>query len=263
MRLWPRSRTAESRKGGRRPDLDSGQRSSPPATLTGWLRQGLVSGTCPLCRVAHKADREYIWQFYDERSNDGAVIDGVSRACGFCSEHIEMLRRIDLEKVGSTLAISTMFSDTFAGIATDLSALQADSPFVREPCPACAARDEYLRKNAIYLLDLLATSPRHQEQFESSPGLCFPHFELAWGLAPAHADRELLLAVQRKAAGSLLDELREHVRKQDHKYADEPRGSERDSWQRAIYLTAGWPPPAQSAAEPERPPPSASSDSDR
>lgn len=148
---------------------------------------------CPLCRVAHKADREYIWQFYDERSNDGAVIDQVSRAYGFCAEHIEMLRRIDLEDMKSTLAIT----------------------------------------------------------FENSPGLCFPHFKLAWEHAPSAADRALLLDVLRRASRSLLHELREHVRKHDHKYSGEPKGPEQGSWQRAIKLTAGWPPPAQTAARPE------------
>jgi hypothetical protein len=49
----------------------------------------------------------------------------------------------------------------------------------------------------------------------------------------------------------LLHELREHVRKHDDKYRREPKGPERDSWQRAILATTGWPPPAQSVAEPE------------
>jgi hypothetical protein len=61
----------------------------------------------------------------------------------------------------------------------------------------------------------------------------------------------LLLEVQRSATGALLDGLREHVRKHDHKFAQEPKGAEQHSWLRAIYLTAGWPPPEASAAEPE------------
>jgi hypothetical protein len=56
--------------------------------------------------------------------------------------------------------------------------------------------------------------------------------------------------VARAAAAALLDDLREHVRKHDHRFADEPKGAEQDSWLRAIYLTAGWPAPKASAAEP-------------
>jgi hypothetical protein len=207
---------------------------------------------CPLCRVAHKADREYIWHFFDEGADQGESIDAVRRACGFCVEHIEMLRRIDMEAMQSTLAISIMFADTFAGIVEDLDSLTPDASFRRAPCAACANRDERLRANARYLLDELATSPGHRGRFEASPGLCFAHFELVWDLAQSVEDRELILGVQRTSARSLLHELQEHVRKHDDKFRHEPKGTERDSWQRAIFLTAGWPPPAESAAEPER-----------
>lgn len=250
MRLRLRRRRDDS--GDRRQRAEPADHRSPPAALTRWLRQGFSAGICPLCRVAHKADREYIWQFYDERSNDGAAIDQVGRAYGFCSEHVEMLRRIDVDGMKSTLAISVMLADTFARIVEQLEAMRTDTPFEPDRCPACTARDDHLRKNTGYLLDLLATSPGDGAKFETSPGLCFGHFKLAWDAAPSRTDRELLLAVQRSASGSLRDELREHVRKQDHKFSHEPKGAERDSWQRAIYLTAGWPPPIQSAAEPER-----------
>jgi hypothetical protein len=206
---------------------------------------------CPLCRVAHKADREYAWQFSDERSNDGAVVDQVSEAFGFCAEHVEMLRRIDMESMHSTLAISTMFADAFAGIAAELGRLTPDADFHRERCPACASRGAYLHKNAVYLLDLLATSHADRQSFEASPGLCFPHFEVVWELASAPTERELLLEVQRTATGSLLRDLTEHVRKHNHKYSHEPAGLEYDAWQRAINLTAGWSPPNQTAAQPE------------
>jgi hypothetical protein len=207
---------------------------------------------CALCRVAHKADREYIWHFFDEGADSGDQIDRVRAAYGFCAEHIEMLRRLEIEGMKSTLAISTMFADTLKGVVAQLEALSSDQPFRRAQCPACANRDELLRANAEYLLDQLATSTGYRDKFETSPGLCFPHFELAWNLAPSRLDRELLLAAQRRAAHALFQEVSEHVRKHDDKYRHEPRGAERDSWQRAIFLTAGWPPPAKTAGEPEQ-----------
>jgi hypothetical protein len=227
-------------------------RRPPSSVVTTWLRQGLGAGMCPPCRVAHKADRGYIWHFFSEGSDQRESIDTVRRACGFCAEHVEMLRRIEIDGMKSTLAINTMFADTFAGIVDDLESLDAGSEFRREPCPACANRDERLHANARYLLDELATSATRRETFEGSSGLCFAHFELVWDTAETIEDRELILRVHRGAARSVLDELRGHVRKHDHKFRDEPNGAERDSWLRAIYLTAGWPLPAESAAEPER-----------
>jgi sarcosine oxidase delta subunit len=206
---------------------------------------------CPLCRVAHKADREYIWHFYDERSNDMGAVDEVRRAYGFCAEHIEMLRRIDVEDMKTTLSISVLLADTFAGIVNQLQDLSPDGSFETAQCPACASRDAYLHRNAEYLLDMLATSGGYRETFEASPGLCFPHFGLAWRLARTQGDRELLLSAQQRASESLLDDLREHVRKHDDRFRHEPKGPERDSWQHAIFLTTGWPSPSESAAHPE------------
>jgi hypothetical protein len=42
---------------------------------------------CPLCRVAHKADREYIWHFYDEGADQGDSIDELRRSCGCLLQH--------------------------------------------------------------------------------------------------------------------------------------------------------------------------------
>jgi hypothetical protein len=227
-------------------------RRPPSSTVTAWLRQGLRAGICPLCRVAHKADREYIWHFFDEGVDQGESIDTVRRACGFCAEHVEMLRRIEVDGMNSTLSLSTLFVDSMVGIVEDLDSLTPEARFRRGPCPACANRRQALQVNAQYLLDELATSPGHRKTFEDSPGLCFAHFELVWEVARAAEDRRLILEVQRRATRTLLSDLREHVRKHDDKYRHEPKGAERDSWRRAILLTAGWPPPAESAAQPER-----------
>ena len=81
--------------------------------------------------------------------------------------------------------------------------------------------------------------------------MCFAHFEVVWEIVQAPNDRRLILEVQRKAARSLLLDLWEHVRKHDDRYRHEPKGPERDSWRRAILLTAGWR-SGESAAEPER-----------
>ena len=193
-----------------------------------------------------------MWHFFDEGADQGESIDELRSACGFCSEHIEMLRRIEIDGMQSTLGLSTTFADVFGGIVEDMQALTPGEPVRRAPCPACVNRARYLQTNARYLLDELATSPGHRDTFKRSPGLCFAHFELVWDAAQTQDDRELILAVQGAAARSVLDDLNEHVRKHDNKFRHEPKGAERDSWQRAILMTAGWPAPAESAAEPER-----------
>ena len=134
---------------------------------------------CPLCRVAQKADREYIWHFFDEGAGQGESIDTVRRACGFCGEHVEMLRRIEVDGMNSTLC------DSLAGIVEDLDSLTPEARFRRAPCPACANRAQVLEANAPYLLDEFATSPGCREAFEGSPGLCFAHVEVVWEIVQA------------------------------------------------------------------------------
>jgi Family of unknown function (DUF6062) len=251
MRLRRRPRGVADPR--RRPQHRKHSERQPRASvLTRWLRQGLEAGICPLCRVAHKADREYIWHFFDEGDREAESSDQLRASCGFCGEHVEMLRRIEVDEMKSSLGISTTFAETLAGVVEDLDALSPDDTFRRARCPACVKRDEVVEKNAGYLLDELATAPGRRASFERSPGLCFAHFELTWRSTQTASERELLLEVQRRATRQLLADLREHVRKQDHKFAHEPKGAERDSWQRAIFLTAGWPPPSESAGRPER-----------
>jgi len=250
MKLLRRREAGASNGSSRLPSRPVARRP-PSGAVTSWLRQGLANGMCPMCRVAHKADREYIWHFYDEQSNDMDAIEQVQLAFGFCAEHMEMLRRIDVEDMKTTLSISVLLADAFAGMVDQLQRLSPDQAFEPKPCPACISRDDYLRRNAAYLLDMMATSSGYRDQFAASPGLCFPHFKPVWQSARTRSDRELLLSVQQAATESLLSDLREHVRKHDDVYRHEPKGAERDSWQRAILATTGWPPPAQTAAEPE------------
>jgi hypothetical protein len=242
---------ADTSSAERRRGRDHQVRQRPAAVLTAWLRQGLRNGICPLCRVAHKADREYNWQFFDGGADQGDAIDAVSKAYGFCAEHVTMLSRIDTEGMKSTLAISTMFADAFAGIVNKLESLDGRGEFARAPCPACANRDERVRAHARYLLDELATNPGLRSRFDGSPGLCFPHFEMVWHQTRTDEERAFVGRVQREGAARLLLELSEHVRKHDHKYRHEAKGPERDAWRRVVFMTAGWPAPSESAAQPE------------
>jgi hypothetical protein len=213
----------------------------PHSALTRWLKQGLARGMCPLCRAAHKLDREYMWHFFDERSSDEAALDEVAAARGFCADHADQLRRIEVEGLKSTIAISDVYEYTLRALAADLRRLQDGDTLDATRCPACESREEGVAKNARYLLDELVENVEFREQFRTSPGLCVPHFRLVWEMTPASDKRALLRDTQLAATRSLLAEVREHLRKQRAEFAHEPAGPEVDSWQRAIWTTAGWP----------------------
>ena len=58
------------------------------------------------------------------------------------------------------------------------------------------------------------------------------------------ADRDVaerIIAIQQQGWKRLLGELDEFIRKQDYRFREEPIGSERDSWIRAVALVSGQP----------------------
>jgi hypothetical protein len=238
-----------NRQDRRADEVDVGP--TPSSTLTRWLRQGIERHMCPLCRVAHKADREYIWQFSEEGFGDEETMESLARAHGFCQEHAEMLRRIDVA-TQSMLGISTIYVELFADLAAELAALDVAQAYESGACPACANREAALRKNARYLLSALtATAGSIAEGFPSSPGLCFAHFELVWASGGTPQVRRLILDVQRRAVAEVLSDLHEFVRKEGAEFKHEPKAKEQDAWQRAIWLDTGWPAPTASASVPE------------
>ena len=208
---------------------------------------------CPLCRVAHKADREYLWHFFEEYAGTELGSEALRRARGFCLEHAAALRRLEVDGLRSTLGISEIYEDAFTGIVEQLGRISEPHSTAgpTAACPACGNREAELDHNARYLVDMLRDEPRTRDRYQGSTGLCLPHFALVWSAAGA-AERTLLLEVQRRVATAVLAELTEHIRKQGSEARHEPPGPEHESWERAMWLTAGWPPPTDLIGQPER-----------
>jgi hypothetical protein len=198
--------------------------------LSRWLHQGVEFGICPLCRASHRIDRRYIWHFFEEGSINDAGIDAFSRARGFCAEHAEQLRRVEVDGLSSTLGISDLYVAALQRLREDLAQLASEDRLRTEHCPACAHRDAEMAAQALH---------------------CIPHFHLARSMSRTSPEREMLTAVQRQASHRLIGELSEHVRKQRAEFSHEPKGAEASSWQRAIWLMTGWPAPARPASLPE------------
>jgi hypothetical protein len=107
------------------------------SALTRWLKQGQTRGMSPLCWVAHMADREYLWDFFEEYSTTEAGIEALQASGGFCLEHAQAPRRLEVEGLGSTFGISELYEDAFAGIVARLDRLAIDArkAGAESPCP--------------------------------------------------------------------------------------------------------------------------------
>jgi len=222
----------------------------PSSALTRWLRQGVQMWICPLCRVEHKADREFIWHFSEEGALDDEQVAQLTRARGFCAEHAGMLELID-RQAGSMLGMSTVYGDLFEGIVADLDGLDPGDRLETATCPACVNREGAVDRNAGYLLSLLTDGTGFADRFGRSPGLCFRHFGLVWDTGGPADARSLLLDVQRRSSARLAADLQEFIGKQGVEVDAEPTGAEQEAWRRAVCATAGWPAPAGPASVPE------------
>ncbi len=225
----------------------------PNSALTLFIKQGLKRGVCPLCRVAYKMDGEYMWAFFDDYSSHEGTLDRLREARGFCAEHAERLRHLEVDGLRSNLGISNVYLDTMQGLAQALDAIDPVEDFGESrPCPACAYRDDEVEKNARYLLDEIEANPSSRKLLLESNGLCFPHLAIVWDRADRR-QRELLLELQRRVVAETVEYLTENIRKQGHEYDGGPNRNEAESWRRAIYLTAGWSKEALRDGPPERP----------
>jgi hypothetical protein len=166
--------------------------ADPQQRLNALAQTGHRAAHVPALPRGSQADREYIWQFSEEGFGNEETMQALARAHGFCAEHAEMLRRIDVE-MKSMLGISTIYVELFVDLAAELAALDVERPCQGGACTACASRDAAVQKNARYLLAALtATAGPLAEKFSSSPGMCFPHFELVWASGGTSQARQLI-----------------------------------------------------------------------
>jgi hypothetical protein len=63
----------------------------PHSALTRFLKQGLMRGVCPLCRVTYKVDSECMWALLSEYSHGDSALDQLRRSRGFCAAETALL----------------------------------------------------------------------------------------------------------------------------------------------------------------------------
>lgn len=218
------------------------------SALTRWLNQGLSLGMCPLCRVAEKLDQEYVRNFSDEWSSEEWAIEAFAAARGFCAEHAQQLKVVEVDGLRSTIGISELYLAAAERLERDLADLEDDAWLERSACPACVNRRDGVAKHGQFLFAALRHSASFRGGYERSNGVCMDHFQLLWDTSPSEEQRALIKSVQLRAISHLAEDLREHLRKQRVEFRHEPPGREQDSWQRGMWLTGGWPPAPTSAS---------------
>ena len=226
------------------------------------LRDALAQPGCAVCCLKADAVDRFLDGLLWESVNDPGRRREIRQARGFCHRHAWSLVR-----VSASLGVAIITRDVLqsALAAMESAPFRPASPWSMrrvqealdpsqpaagtaelvarlEPqaaCPACVWAEKmegvYLSEFAGHLLGedgLLA-------DYESSDGLCLPHFRQA--LARVRDERvfEALVDAQRSIWGRLVAHLSEFIRKSDHRFQSETWGEERDAWLRAIAALAG------------------------
>ena len=218
------------------------------------LRDALAGSGCAICALALRSlNRSFATLAY-ESVNDRGIRDEVRAAHGFCAVHGAMLSAAR-SALGTAIihrdllgAISDRLSDQalsgrggfLAGLFGGGARAEPDPFAPQRPCLACTRRRQ---SEQIYLQTLIQHLKAEAllPSFQDSVGLCLPHLRVALRqTSDAHAFAQLQ-AAQLAIWARLTAELDECIRKQDHRFADEPMGAERDSWSRAVLLVSSHP----------------------
>lgn len=219
-------------------------------TLQAELRETLEQGGCPLCRLTARAEESFLDSLTYERILDLGTRAELKRSRGMCLRHARAWREVH----GSALGIALVYEVTIKDLLHETE-LELESPLKfwetrptpaqlaegLEPlalCPACQrGADTAARFANVLLQDIQKESVR--TALEQAGGLCLPHLRLALATRGSVEAKRLLLEVERRAWAALRTELQEFIRKNDYRFRDEPQGSERDSWLRALDALVG------------------------
>ncbi len=211
------------------------------------LELALQSDDCALCFVADIDQRRWMETFVREGYRDAGVISQLAASRGFCPAHAELFRST-VEARGATPVLSAVCTPIVA----------QETQFVRDAlekrgmpgrrqrrshsgkCPACLEAAASADRKIHFLCEALAESAFRQ-RYARSGGLCARHLRETTERAARHHPAALmfLLHDSERRLGLLEHDLSEYERKRDHRYINDPRGSEQDAPWRALRYLGG------------------------
>ena len=223
---------------------------------------------CPVCQVVVQAVSHYIRSIFYEKINDRELRAELRESRVFCVRHAWQALQPGL---GDALGGAILYQDILTNILRELpesaaaegqikpagqnrwlvglvktgqkdlagrakKVEQAVTP--RKPCPVCRHREGLHETVLAGWGGGLGDGPM-RIAYQDSFGLCLPHLSIAVATVADVTLQSELIQIGRTKMEELLAELGEFIRKNDYRFSDEGFGPERDSWARAVRMTAG------------------------
>lgn len=214
------------------------------------VKDALAEGGCPVCRVAYKRTRRYLWGFLYERVNDPQTREELLASRGFCARHAWALGQFH-DALGVAIVYCHLVQDlerNIARVGTEktiwrggraLAAQLRKALTPSQECPAC----QQVKEVETAALDALIRRIQRRDVWErlSGPsGLCLPHFTAGLALARDSATAHRLLGAELAALAVVVRDLGELIRKHDYRFSREGLTPEEGrSWTRAIEFLVG------------------------
>lgn len=227
------------------------------------LRDAFASPGCAVCRLKANAAGHYLDSLLWENVNDPGVRRSIRQARGFCHEHAWELVHND----GASLGVAIIMRDVLQSVLEAMEdarfqalpvlslrrtreALDPKQPAAATAglvarlaplarCPACLQAETMEGIYLSTLIENLLGEDSLWAAYQSSDGLCLPHFRQALARVRDETIFEALVSAQRAIWERLVGHLSEIIRKSDYRFWDEPRGEEVGGSLRAIAALAG------------------------
>ena len=226
------------------------------------LRDALAQPGCAVCRLKADSANQFLDTLLWEHVNDPGTRRDIRRARGFCREHawglvrpgaslgVALIMRDVLQSALKLMASASFQALPFLSLQRLHEALASKQPTSatadlvarlgpQAMCPACKQAKIMERIYLDTLLDALLGEDGLLAAYESSDGLCLPHFRQALTQVRSEAVFEALINAQRAIWERLATDLSEFIRKNAYRFRDEPLGEEGDAWLRAVAALAG------------------------
>jgi hypothetical protein len=210
------------------------------------LRDALLAGGCPMCRLGERSATHYIESVLYEGMTDPPIRQRLRTAQGLCRQHAWQMTRMRASVLGTAIIYRDVLNDLIVALEAQPEAPGGFSwgrrvakvlPEPQMPCPACTIADEEAARVGDVLRSHLSDS-EIAAVYARAGGLCLPHLRLLLARSTAQQAvtlRTWHLAVCRELRGQL-DEL---IRKHDYRFQGESIGSEADASRRAIACIVG------------------------
>ena len=213
---------------------------------------------CFFCGLIKKVSFKYLDALLYEKVNDGGVRKELLKSNGFCHRHAH-----ELVSIGGALGIGIIYDAQMSHFLEfidlnkkrlaktnrkDALAVSGSTDkkgfsylwFGKNKCPACRVENEAVTRYFKIFIDSLKTEKEMRDAFESSGGICVPHFLKLLDYTDNVDMREYLIEQEEEKIKDLKAVLKEFIRKQDYRFKEERvTRSEGKSWIDSVRMMTG------------------------